>query len=312
MANRRERVSESGFVLGIDLGGTKMALATARPDGALLRVERQPTEAARGAEQAFGRAIAAGLRLVEETAADTGGTLEAVGLSTMGITQPDGVLMAPNVPGWDRLAIPGRLRHAFPDAPHGIENDVKAATRAEVRWGALRGCRTAIYLNLGTGIAAGLVVDGTVLQGANGAAGEIAYNLRTPHEEIGAALGHAPLEEYAGGRAIGERASVRFGRPLTARDVFERAADDVEARGLVEETLGEALFQVTNLVIALDPERLAVGGGLMASEALILPRLRAHVRRFAPFPPDVVAASLVHDAGLMGAIAVAVTAWEQR
>jgi glucokinase len=304
-------VSDSDFVLGIDLGGTKMALTTARPDGALLRVERHPTEAARGAEQAFDRAIAAGLRLVEETAAESGGALRAVGLSTMGVTRSDSVLMAPNVPGWDHLAIPGRLRHAFPDAPHGIENDVKAATRAELRWGALQGCRNAIYLNLGTGIAAGLVVDGAVLGGANGAAGEIAYNLRTPHEEMGAALGHAPLEEYVGGRAIGERATLRFGRPLTTRGVFERADADVEARGLIEEALGEMLFQVTNLAIALDPERIAVGGGLMASEALILPRLQAHMRRFVPFPPTVVPASLVHDAGLMGGVALAVEAWEQ-
>jgi glucokinase len=304
-------VSDSEFVLGIDVGGTKIALATARPDGALLRVERHPTEAARGAEQAFGRAIAAGLRLVDETAAEYGGTLRAVGLSTMGITRYNGVLLAPNVPGWDRLAIPGRLRSAFQGVAHGIENDVKAATRAELRWGALRGCRNAIYLNVGTGIAAGLIVEGAVVEGANGAAGEIAYNLRTPHEESGAALGRVPLEEYVGGRAIGERASLRFGRPLTARDVFEQADSDLEARGLVEETLGEMIFHVTNLAIALDPERIAVGGGLMASEALILPRLQAHMRRFVPFPPSVVAASLVHDAGLMGAVVVAVEAWER-
>jgi len=304
-------VSDSDFVLGIDVGGTKMALATARPDGTLLRVERHPTEATGGAEQAFGRAIAAGLRLVDETEAEYGGTLRAVGLSTMGITRPDGVLLAPNVPEWDRLAIPGRLRSAFQGVAHGIENDVKAATRAELRWGALRGCRTAIYLNVGTGIAAGLVVAGAVVDGANGAAGEIAYNLRTSHEEMGAALGRVPLEEYVGGRAIGERASLRFGRPLTARDVFEQANSDLEARGLVEETLGEMVFQVTNLAIALDPERIAVGGGLMASGALILPRLQAHMRRFVPFPPSVVAASLVHDAGLMGAVVVAVEAWER-
>ncbi len=301
-------MSESGFVLGIDLGGTKMALATAGLDGALLRTERLPTEAARGAEQALVRALAAGSRLVEETVASTGGELQAVGLSTMGLTRTDGVVMAPNVPGWDRLTIPSLLRATFPEAPLGIENDVKAATRAELRWGMLRGCRTAIYLNLGTGIAAGLVVGGIVLDGANGAAGEIAYNLRTPHEEMGAAHGRAPFEEYVGGRAIGERAALRFGRPMTAQEVFERVDSDPEARGLVEEVLAEMLFGVVNLTIAIDPERIAVGGGLMASGDLILPRLRAHLRRFAPFPPDVVASSVVHDAGLMGAVALALEA----
>ena len=302
-------MDDSGFVLGLDLGGTKMAMATARPDGTLLGTERHPTKAAQGAEQALGRALAAGRRLVQETVASAGGELRAVGLSTMGVTRSDSVVMAPNVPGWDRLTIPDELRLAFPDVPRAIENDVKAATRAELRWGALRGCRTAIYLNLGTGIAAGLVAGGVVLDGANGAAGEIAYNLRTPHEESGAAQGRAPLEEYVGGRAIGERASLRFNQALTARDVFERAESDVEARGLVEETLAEMLFGVTNLAIALDPERIAVGGGLMASSDLILPRVQAHMRRFLPFPPSVVAASVVHDAGLMGAVALALEAW---
>ncbi len=293
------------FVLGIDLGGTKIAAATARPDSAIIRVERLPTEAQRGAEQAIRRALDVARRLAADTAVATGGELVAVGVATMGVTREDNVLMAPNVPGWDRLAIPTLMREAFPGVALAIENDVKAAARAELRWGALRGCQTAIYLNLGTGIAAGLIVGGAVLEGANGAAGEIAYNPRTPHEEDGAEGGRTPLEEYVGGRAIGERASRRFGRPLSARDVFALAANEGDARAFVEEVLSEVAFHVTNLAIALDPERIAVGGGLMASHELVLPRLGAHLRRFAPFPPPVVAASMVHDAGLMGAIAAA-------
>ncbi len=300
--------NEGRFVLGIDLGGTKIAAATARPDGAIIRMERLPTEAQRGAGQAIRRALDASRRLVTDTAIDTTGELVAVGVATMGVTREDSVLMAPNVPGWDRLAIPPLLREAFPGVVLAIENDVKAAARAELRWGALQGCQTAIYLNLGTGIAAGLIVGGTVLEGANGAAGELAYNPRTLHEEDGAEQGRTPLEEYVGGRAIGERASRRFGRLLSARDVFTQAAHEGDARAFVEEVLGEIAYHVTNLAIALDPERIAVGGGLMASHDLVLPRLQAHLRRFAPFPPPVVAASMVYDAGLMGAIAAALEA----
>ena len=78
---------------------------------------------------------------------------------------------------------------------------------AELRWGSLRGADPAILLILGTGIAAAIVAGGEVIQGANGAAGEIGYSLRGMCETTGAAEGHAPLEEFAGGRAIGERAS---------------------------------------------------------------------------------------------------------
>ncbi len=301
-------MGDGQFVLGIDLGGTKMAVATAGADGTILRAERLPTEASLGATQAVERAFAAGARLVEETAGATGQGLGGVGVATMGLTREDSVLMAPNVPGWERLAIPRLVREAFPGIPYGIENDVKAAAHAELRWGVLRGCQTALYLNLGTGIAASLIVNGAVVEGANGAAGEIAYNPRTLHEEEGVAAGCAPLEEYVGGRAIGERASRRFGHPLTARDVFARAPHDVEARAFIEETLEEIQFHLTILAIALDPELIAIGGGLTGAHELIVPRLQAHLHRFAPFQPTVVAASVAHDTGLMGALAAALEA----
>jgi len=301
-------MGDGQFVLGIDLGGTKMAVATADAGGTILREERLPTEASLGAVQAIGRAFEAGARLIEETAAATGHSLGGVGVATMGLTREDGVLMAPNVPGWEQLTIPRLVRAAFPGIPYGIENDVKAAAHAELQWGVLRGCQTALYLNLGTGIAASLIVGGTVVGGANGAAGEIAYNPRMLHEEEGASSGRTPLEEYVGGRAIGERASRRFGHPLTARDVFARAPHDAEARAFIEETLEEIQFHLTTLAIALDPELIAIGGGLMGAHELIVPRLQAHLRRFAPFPPTVVAASVAHDAGLMGALAAALDA----
>lgn len=294
-----------GFVLGIDLGGTKMIVATATMDGAVMQSLRLPTDAANGAEQAIARAIDAGRQLVTETSAHQNGTLRGVGVASMGITRDDGVLMAPNVPGWEHLTLPRLLREAFPGVSIGIDNDVKAATLAELRWGALAGSDTAIYANLGTGIAAALVVGGRIVSGAHGAAGEIAYNPRTLHEEVGTARGHAPLEEYAGGGAIGARASAWFGQPYTAERVFARAREDVAARAFVEATVTEIAYHLTNLTIALDPERVAVGGGLMASKDLILPRLRDHMRRFVPFPPDLVEARFIHDAGLMGAIAVA-------
>lgn len=305
-------MDDGQFVLGLDLGGTKMAVATADAAGTILRAERLPTEASLGATQAIARAFEAGARLVTETTVATGQDLGGVGVATMGLTREDSVLMAPNVPGWERLAIPRLVREAFPGIPYSIDNDVKAAAHAELRWGVLRGCHTALYLNLGTGIAASLIVGGTVVGGANGAAGEIAYNPRTLHEEEGAAAGRVPLEEYVGGRAIGERASRRFGHPLTARDVFARAPHDAEARAFIEETLEEIQFHLTTLAIALDPERIAIGGGLMAAHALIVPRLQAHIRRFVPFPPTVVAASMAHDAGLMGALATALEAWSHQ
>jgi glucokinase len=296
--------SDGSFLLGLDFGGTKIALATARSDGTVLYRHEIPTLADQGAERAVERAVAAGRDLIDRTAI-AGERLRAVGVATMGVTLEHRVLMAPNVPGWDRLALPRLMCEGFSTDAVYIENDVKAAAAAELRWGALQGVDVGIYLNLGTGIATALIAGGTVLRGAHGAAGEIAYNLRHLHEEEGAKEGHAPLEEFAGGGAIAARVARQFGPACTPNDVFRQAESDPVARAFVEVTLTEVAFHVTNLAIALDPERIVVGGGLLRSKEIVLPRLTFHLQRFVPFPPEVRVAHFSLDAGLMGAIAVA-------
>jgi glucokinase len=187
-----------------------------------------------------------------------------------------------------------------------VANDVKAAGEAEARWGALAGADPAVFLSLGTGIAAAILVGGRMLPGAHGASGEIAY-AAGPGDDGGAhADGHAPLEERAGGRFIGERASRLAGRPLSARDAF--ASDDPAVTALVDDTLDELAVHVANLAIAVDPARIAVGGGLMGSADRVLGALRRRVERMVPFPPEVVAARFVDNAGLRGAVALGLDA----
>ena len=101
-----------------------------------------------------------------------------MGVSTFGIPSEDGVALAPAIDGWEDLAMGRDLREAFDGTPVTMATDVKAAALAEARWGALAGVDPGVYLNLGTGLAAAIVAGGRVLAGANGAAGEIGYNLR--------------------------------------------------------------------------------------------------------------------------------------
>jgi len=297
-----------GFVLAIDFGGTKLDVATATLDGRLLVTERLDTEAGRGAEQAVARAIQRALALSEAAAATTGGRLLAAGAASPGIVLDDEILLAPNVPGWTELPLAARLREGLDLATVVCETDVKAATLAEARWGALRGADPGVFLSVGTGLAAGIVVGGQVLHGANGAAGEIGYALRGVGDDASAATGRASLEEHVGGRALGERASRLLGEELSAADVLARAETDLDARMLVDETLGELAVHVANLAVLLDPDRIAVGGGLMGASDLVLAALRRRVRQAAPFPPEVVPARFVHDAPLRGALALAIDA----
>lgn len=290
------------LVLGIDLGGTKIALATATLDGTIVQQIVVSTDGDNGAEQAADRLCTQGQLIVARTQRAGYGALRGVGLASIGITYEDHVALAPNVPGWEDLALPLRLRAAFPECPISITNDVKAATRAEALWGALQGVDTGLYLNLGTGIAVGIIVGGRVLNGAHAAAGEIGHCLRHRAETRGVHDGVAPLEESIGGGPLARRASTALGTVLTAQQLFERARAEPAARQIVDDALADLSFALTNLTIALDPECIAVGGGLAASSAVIMPAVRQYLERYVPFPPRVVPALLGPDASLRGAL----------
>ena len=301
--------SAAGYVLAIDFGATKVALATADSEGRILDQLRLDTRAVDGAPEVVRRAVAAGRDLADRTAGATGGTLDAVGVASFGVTLADRVLLAPNVPGWHELALPALLRDGLAE-PAGLDegavriaNDVKAATAAELRWGELAGVGNGIYVNLGTGLACGLVVGGAVLEGAHGAAGEIGYNVRS-FGEPALARGHAPLEEYVSGRALADRGGELLGRPVTAAELFARR-DEEAVRPFLRDALEQLAVHVTNLAVALDPERVVVGGGMMHAADVILPVLRTQLADAVPFAVDLRQARYSHDAALRGAVALA-------
>jgi glucokinase len=291
-------------VAAIDFGGTKVALATATLGGEIVDQTRFDTDAARGAEQALRRALDAAQGSIARAEALTGGRCVAAGVVCPGVVLPDGIALAPNIPGWEELALATRVREALELEQVAVGNDVKAAGLAEARWGALAGADPALFLSLGTGVAAAVVVGGRVLAGAHGAAGEIAYNLRGPADRAAFADGQAPLEEVAGGRFIVRGASRLAGRELSGAEAF--AAADGPVREFVDRALDELAVHVANVAILLAPERIAAGGGMMASAERVLAALERRLRRAVPFPPSLVRARFVHDAALRGAVALAV------
>ncbi|MEU3766804.1 ROK family protein [Amycolatopsis keratiniphila] len=294
------------LILGIDFGGTKVAIGLADRAGSLLVTRRLDTDAQAGAEQVVSRALAAARKLLaDEGAADK---LVAIGVVSPGIVLEDRILLAPNVPGWEELRLRELVAAEFDGVPIEVGTDAKAAALAEWRWGALADTDPAVFLSLGTGIAAAVLVGGRLLTGANGAAGEIGYNLLSPQDTDGFASGAAPLEEAVGGRGLGGRASVLLGRPVTAGELFGLARENAQAKELVGAALDELSMHVANLAIALDPQRIAVGGGLVRSADILLPALRERLAGAVPFPPELVSAKFDQDASLLGAIAIALDA----
>ncbi|HEY6279463.1 MAG TPA: ROK family protein [Streptosporangiaceae bacterium] len=297
-------------VLGLDFGGTKIAMAVSEPAGQRLASAMVSSDADGGAAATFERAVGAARELLAHAAA--GRELVAVGVSTFGIPYDDRVELAPAIRGWDGLALGDRLRDAFPGAGIAMATDAKAAALAEARWGALAGCDPAVYLNLGTGLSAAIVIGGQVVAGANGAAGEIGYNLRAI-SDVGAGLdARVPLEGMISGQALADRAArppspghPNGGRPFTAADVFAADGHDPALAGLVTDFVTELSFHVVNLAILLNPARIAAGGGLVRSWHRIGPGLQHALAQAVPYPPELVTARYHLDAPLVGAIALA-------
>jgi glucokinase len=198
---RIRRGFEIGLLLGIDIGGSKVALALADAQGRVRSRLRRPTEPSGDARADLARISADARRLVAE-AGLASSDLAAVGVSAPGPVDPlRGELVdPPNLPGWGRVPLRDWLREEL-GAPVEVANDANAAALAEWRYGAGRGFEDLLYLTMSTGVGGGLVLGGRLHAGALGNAGEIGH---LPIEWDGEACAcglRGCLEAYVGGAA---------------------------------------------------------------------------------------------------------------
>jgi glucokinase len=297
-------VTAGQVVLGLDFGGTKIGVGACGLDGRRLAASTLPAEGDRGARVTLGLGIDAAHAMLRDL---PGAELAAVGVATFGIPHADHIGLAPTIEGWDRLALQNEVSSAFTGVPVSVMTDVKAAALAEARWGALAGADPGLYLNLGTGLAAAVVAAGHVIHGRHGASGEIAYNLRSRDQVAVPIELRTLLEDHVSGRAVADRGSGLPGAPADATGVFDlAAAGDQAASEIVDDVLNELAFHVVNLAIAIDPQRITVGGGLVGSWHQLQPRLRAALDAGVPYPPELALARFPFDAPLVGALAVGV------
>jgi glucokinase len=293
-------------VLGLDFGGTKIAVAVGDLSGRRLGVTTVDSVAEAGADAAMARGLTAARDLLADVAPDQ--ELAGVGAATLGIPYDDRVELAPTFPGWGALPFGQLVRDAFPGIPVRLGTDVKAAAAAELRWGALAGCDPGIYLNLGTGLATAIAAGGTVISGAHGASGEIGYNLRSAADVWIDAEGRTILEHVVSGQALETTGSARLGQPVTAAEVFAMAQTQSDAAVLTDEFNRELAMHLVNLAVAIDPARIVVGGGLVGAWDRIAPQLRRALDAAVPFPPELTVARFPADAPLVGALALGVEA----
>ncbi|HXY45565.1 MAG TPA: ROK family protein [Acidimicrobiales bacterium] len=291
-------------VLGLDFGGSKIATAVADLSGRRLASRSVQTDASLGANRNLERGVSSAKALLSEVAA--GSDLVSVGACTFGIPATNEIRLAPAIPGWGDLSLGLELAAAFGTRAVRVATDVKAAAKAEAGSGALAGHDPALYVNLGTGLAIAIVCGGKVVSGANGAAGEIAYCLRQPADLELARADRAVLEEVVSGMALSATALRLTGEELTAAEIF--SAEDLRLSAAIDDFVRELSFQLVNIAVALDPSRIAVGGGMTRSWPRLEGPLRAALDANVPYPPELVLGAYPFDAALVGAIALGIEA----
>lgn len=311
-------------VIAMDLGGTKLATAVFDAAGEVLYHDRVALDGRRGAEVAelvAARCTVARAHVHEHGFSDA----EAVGVTVPGIYRAArGTVWAPNIPAWDDYPLRDELRAALGDGlPVTIDSDRAAYILGETWRGAAQGARDAVFVAVGTGIGAGLLVDGRVLRGAGDIAGAIGWlALDRPFRDAYVSCGC--FEHHASGPGLakvarelvaadagytGELGDVSTDA-LSAHDVFAAhdRGDPVAAR-VIDDAIAYWGMAAANLVSLLNPEVVVFGGGVFGPAVRFLGRIRAEALRWAqPIAARetrYVASTLGGDAGLYGAARLA-------
>jgi glucokinase len=265
-------------VLGVDVGGTKVAVGLVDHNGKIVAQGRKPM-VANGTAEAGLQAVA---DAIDSLASSVPGGIHSIGICAPGPLDPKSgvVLNPPNLPCWRNFPLAEKIRSMY-HVPVRVDNDANAAALAETRWGAARGFRYVFYATIGTGIGSGIVFDGRIYHGNTGSAGEgghVSIDYRGPVCNCGK---RGCIEILAAGPAIGARARTRLSSESSRSLILELAKGDVSAvtselvgqahtagdplaREVLQETVEILTPWLGNIVDLLDPDVLVVGGGVAA------------------------------------------------
>jgi glucokinase len=296
-----------GPVLGLDIGGTKLAVGVVDARGSVLSFLRAPT-ADRGPDETLAHLFDLGRRAVNEAGVE----VAAVGIGCGGpLDSEHGILIAPlHLPGWRDVPVTALASEAF-GRPAFLENDATAAAAAEHRFGAGVGTRHMVYLTISTGVGGGGIVDGHLYRGAEGNGSEFGHVTVDWHGRTCRGCGRKGcLEAYVSGTSISERAAEAGLPDLTASQVAERAAGgDAVAAAVWDETIEALACGLTSIVNLLEPELVVIGGGVSnTGEALLTPvreRVRAEAMTPAGRKVNIVRAAFGDQVGVVGAATIA-------
>ena len=307
------------YHIGIDLGGTNIAVGLVSETGAILHRKSVPTAVERGTEAIVGDMAGAALSLTQEAGIPLG-EIASVGIGSPGAVDPvSGTVVSACNLHFQNVPLAELMRRHFP-CPVYVENDANCAAWAEAMAGAAKGSRDSIMLTLGTGVGGGIVIGGRLYGGFNHYGAEFGHMILCPDGEACACGKRGCLEAYASATALlreARRAAQKDSTSLLRQYDLDGTLNgprffdavgqgDPTAQAVLDAYLDHLALGILNLLTIFQPEVLVVGGGISeAGEALFAPlreRLADSFRYIAPDKRTAVrAAALGNDAGIVGA-----------
>jgi len=316
-----------GPYLGVDIGGTKIAVGVVDHEGKILAQSRAPMVPNGTAEAGFDAVDHAIRSMIETKAARQ---VQGIGICAPGPLDPHSgvVLNPPNVPCWRNFPLAERVGAKY-RVPVKIDNDANAAALAETRWGTARGYKYVFYATIGTGIGSGIVFDGSIYHGSTGSAGEgghVSIDYQGPLCGCGK---RGCIEILAAGPAIAKRARAKLAADpsqhsaildlakgdlaaVTSEKVAQAyAAGDSVAGKVLTETADLLTTWLGNIVDLFDPDVIVIGGGVAAMLRPFFDDIKQHLPQWCVNPKaNEIPLLMAHygaDAGIAGGAALCAT-----
>lgn len=327
MSAKPPSASAKPFVVGVDVGGTKIAAGVVNHDGQVYGRVKVPTD--RRQPELTLQSIIVAITATLREAGISSSHVNAIGLGIPGkVDVIRGIcLLAVNL-GWHNMPVKQRLEEEL-EIPCFLENDVSVAALGESLYGAGQQLENFLYLSLGTGIAARMIIGGRLYRGTNGLAGEIGHALFAPDGPQCACGARGCLEALASGPALVKQAqeAVQAGATteleevigreslLTAEQVFATASRGDNVAQQILARAGKYLADAIHLLaMTCDPQAVILGGGLALTEEPFVAAIRTeviHLLEQSPLfreilsPETLLLSSLKLDAGILGAASLA-------
>ena len=305
-------------IIGIDIGGTKIAIGRADINGNLEESVRFPTNVSRGYKVIVEEIIERTAELIK------GQSIKAIGIGCGGPldSKRGRILSPPNLPGWDDVPLVEDIKSVF-KVPVYLENDANAAALGEFHFGAGKDVSNMVYMTLSTGIGGGIILNNKLIHGVRDSGGEVGHQTILPDGPLCNCGNRGCLEALSSGTGIAKifREKLASGRSSIVSQWVNRP-EEISAKiiadaakmgdSLAKEVWDSAIYYlgigVANIVTIVSPEMVVLGGSLTKYGDELFIKVREIVRKRARLVPTdeikIVPAKLGDDVGILGAVAV--------